>query len=513
MHIALLPIDERPVNTGLAVDVAAIAGAQVEIPPMDLLPKMRVPGKVDLLGSWLLDTAAQPATDGVVVSIDMLVHGGLIAGRTTPDLTSPTLDRLGILREVRVARPTLPMSAVSLVTRASDSYSPDEEPSYWEHYGRELHRYGAALHRCFEAANSDGCLDSYQHEIDQLEDVIPAAVRADFQTRRLRNHIVNLECLRLLADGVINPLLITADDTARHSAGSLEQNWLRHWSRALQSGVNLLMYPGADEVDAVLTARAITDLHQESVSCEVECYTPEGLDRIANYENQPVRVGASRQIAAAGAHLALDGKPDIRLIVHPPDPGGGDCFGGRPVDDPRAVEGTVALVKRSIDSGAEVALADVRYSNGSDPSLVQALHDEGLLPSLSAYAGWNTAGNSIGTTVAAAVCSVIGQRTGTYDGVAARRLLLHRVLEDHYYQSIIRTRLAASNDSYHPGPLTPGVQSAYLAEVTDALNLALHTLAQDEEWEVRDVALPWGRTFEIDFHLVPAASRGVESRR
>jgi Protein of unknown function (DUF4127) len=511
LRIALLPIDERPVNTALAVDVAAIAGAQVEIPPMGLLPKMRVPGKVDLLGSWLLETAAQPTTDAVVVSIDMLVHGGLIAGRTTPDLTSPTLDRLGVLREVRADRPNLHISAVSLVTRASDSYSPDEEPSYWQQYGRELHRYGAALHRCFEDANREDRLDSSQEEIDQLDGAIPAAVRADFQARRLRNHIVNLECLRLLADGVINPLLITADDTARHSAGSLEQTWLRHWSRALQSGASLLMYPGADEVDAVLTARAITDRHQESVSFAVDCYTPDGLDRIANYENQPVRVGTSRQIAAAGAHLAVDGKPDIRLIVHPPDPGGGDRFGGRPVDDPAAVGGTLTLVKRSLDSGAQVALADVRYSNGSDPSLVQALQDAGLFPYLTAYAGWNTAGNSIGTTVAAAVCAVIGQRTGTYDRVAARRLLLHRVLEDHYYQSIIRTRLAASNDTYHPGPLTPEVQSAYLAEVTNALNLALRTLAQDEELEVRDVALPWGRTFEIDFRLDCAVPGDADS--
>jgi Protein of unknown function (DUF4127) len=512
LRIALLPIDERPVNTRLAVDVAAIAGAQVEVPPADLLPKMRVPGKTDLLGSWLLDTAAHPATDAALVSIDMLVHGGLIAARTTPDLTTPTLARLDILRQLRATRPSLPMSAVSLVTRASDSYSAEEEPAYWEHYGRELHRYGAALHREFEAAQSDSPLRSSQQEIDQLNGLIPAAIRTDFQTRRLRNHIVNLECLRLLADGVIDPLLITADDTATHSAGSLEQTWLQHWSRAIQPAGDLLMYPGADEVDAVLTARAITDLRQQQVSCTVECYTPDGLHRVAKYENQPVGVSASRQIAAAGSHLAVGGKPDVRLVVHPPDPNGGDWFGAPPIGDPEAVAGTVALVKKSIDSEAAVALADVRYGNGSDPLLVQALQAEGLLGSLTSYAGWNTAGNSIGTTVAMAVCTVVGQHTGTYDGIAARRLLLHRLLEDHYYQSLIRTQLAASNDGNRPGHLTPETQSAYLAEVTDALNLALQTLAPGEEWELRDVALPWGRTFEVDFRLaLTVRDRRVDS--
>ena len=111
-----------------------------------------------------------------------------------------------------------------------------------------------------------------------------------------------------------------------------------------------------------------------------------------------------------------------------------------------------------------------------------------------------------------AVCTVVGQHTGPYDGIAARRLLLHRLLEDHYYQSIIRTQLAASNDDYCPGRLTPETQSAYLAEVTDALNLALQTLAPGEEWELHDVTLPWGRTFEVDFRLtLTVRDRRVDS--
>ena len=62
-----------------------------------------------------------------------------------------------------------------------------------------------------------------------------------------------------------------------------------------------------------------------------------------------------------------------------------------------------------------------------------------------------------------------------------------------------------------PGPLTPETQSSYLAEVTHALNLALQTLAPGEEWELRDVTLPWNRTFEIDFRLVCALRGDVET--
>ncbi|MBN9344954.1 MAG: DUF4127 family protein, partial [Devosia sp.] len=82
-RIALLPLDERPVNVRLPADVAAIAGASLALPPRETLPDLRKAGRADELGAWL--EAASDAADALVVSTDMLCYGGLIASRTSAD--------------------------------------------------------------------------------------------------------------------------------------------------------------------------------------------------------------------------------------------------------------------------------------------------------------------------------------------------------------------------------------------------------------------------------------------
>ncbi|SEL23066.1 DUF4127 family protein [Nonomuraea pusilla] len=500
MNIALLPLDERPVNTRLPVDVGAVAGARVHLPGRDLLPRMRVPGQADLLGEWLLGHAD---ADAAVVSVDMLAHGGLIAARTTQDATATVLRRLDVLRRLREAAPALPISAVSLVTRASDGYSGDEEPSYWPSYGRELHAYGGLLHRAHQG-------EPVAERLAELDAQIPAPVRSDFQRRRLRNHVVNLESLRLHAEGVVDPLLITADDTAVHSAGSVEQDWLRHWARALDAPGTLLMYPGADEVGALLVARALAAAQGEPIRVAVVAGDPAGLDLVAPFENLPAGLGARRQAQAAGTTLVEDPEAaDVVLVVHTPDPGRGDWCGAPPQPDPAAAKATVQAVRAALDTGAAVALADVRHTNGSDPALVEALIEQELIEPLAAYGGWNTAGNTMGSVVAAAVATIAGRRNGTLDARAATRLKLHRLVEDYAYQAVVRPRLAREHRlGYTAGQFREGAfggerAQGYLDQVETLLRPLLRALAGDDRWTLGDLTLPWTRTFEIDFTLTP----------
>ena len=218
LSIAFLPLDERPVNVGLPLAVAAIAGAELVLPE-GLLPQLRRPGNADALALWLEDEASE--ADAAIVSLDMLCYGGLIAARTTADGTLMALERLETLRRIREQLPKLPICAVSLVMRASNSYSAQEEPAYWAQHGKELHQLGALHHRdLLEAAGAPG-FPGNAAELAALRRALPAKVIADFERRRLRNHHVNLEALALASEGVIDPLLITADDTAEHSAGSV----------------------------------------------------------------------------------------------------------------------------------------------------------------------------------------------------------------------------------------------------------------------------------------------------
>lgn len=508
LSIAFLPLDERPVNIGLPEGIAAIAGAQLVLPPAAHLPDLRRPGDADGLGTWL--EAAAESADAVIASIDMLCYGGLIAARTTADTTLTALRRLDLLRRIHANRPELPLSAVSLVMRASNSYNAQEEPEYWSRHGMELHRLGALHHRDLLATL--GATSSADDELEALRAALPAEILADFERRRLRNHQVNLEALALAADAVLDPLLITADDTAEHSAGSVEQVWLRHWSRVLPVAGEVLMYPGADEVAAVLVARQLGKRFGIVPSFTVECADPAGMARIAKYENSPMHEAVERQIRASGSAISAD-RAAIALVIHAPDPKRRDHCGmvtsrtdpsrhdqdGSMFDAADAAEAqrTADLVARLLEAGRDVALADLRYSNGADPLLIEALSARGLLMSLVAYGGWNTAGNALGSVVAAAAATVVGKAAGTFDPAAARRMLLHRLVEDYAYQSVARRPY---NAGVYTFPDAAEEQAAATA-LTATLTAMLRDLSRRAALAVSGLRFPWHRSFEIDFSI------------
>jgi len=496
-RIALLPLDERPVNLLLPIDVGRVAGVPVDVPPSEALPRLREPGDVDALAVWLSDRAADPAVTHLVVSIDMLLYGGLIPGRTSHDTLLEALSRLDVLRRIHASRPDLTISAVTLVMRASDSYSAAEEPDYWSSYGRELHALGADVHRL-------GAGDDVP-PLAALTDV-PADVVSDFATRRLRNHVVNLACLQLVEEGVLDFLAVTADDTAVHSAGSAEQEWLRHWLRFLPSGRSVLMYPGADEVGAVLVARALSSASATSVAFRVECPQPGGLELVPPYENQPLAASIERQVRAAGGHLVTADEADVVLVVHAPDPARHDMFNGYPdAVDHAAIDATVDAVRRESALGRRVALADVRYPNGSDAALLWRLAEEDLLGRLVAFSGWNTAGNTLGSVVALATASVAGSRAGSADEDALRRALLTRLLDDFVYQSVVRTEVAPSffPDSLpvDDESLISSAETAFTERMQEIMSASLPSSG----WTLASVTLPWRRSFEVEIGLTPSA--------
>lgn len=493
-HIALLPLDDRPVNIALPKDVARVAGWIVETPPAAILPNYREPGDTSALSAWLVEQAQNPATEHLIVSLDMLCYGGLIASRTSRHSMSETLSRLDILRTIKEMRPDLPISVVSLVMRASNSYSAAEEPEYWEDYGKDLHQLGATIHT-LDAANENIALTDLTH--------VPAHIVSDYATRRVRNHVLNLAALILVQDRTIDFLAITADDTATFSAGSAEQQWLGHWMRFLPSGSSVLMYPGADEVGAVLVARAMSDATQVSPTVRVSCPDPEGLSRTPLFENVPLEISVKRQIRAAGAtQISHNGLADVVLVVHSPDPALHDMTLGYPDhDDLISIRATAQQIEAELEAGNLVALADVRYPNGADARLIQTLIENGTLRRLVAFGGWNTAGNTLGGVIATAVAAVVGQRTDSVSTPAIEQALLVRVLDDYGYQSVIRSE---DGPSLFPDSLPmPEVNLVSAAEqaITTRIDFILKETLSVSEWYLTRVTLPWRRRFEVEVDI------------
>ncbi|MFQ3684471.1 DUF4127 family protein [Roseiflexus sp.] len=508
MRVGLLPLDERPVNIRYPAMIAAIAGIELALPPDDLLSNLREPARCSDLVAWL--QAIAPAVDALIVDVEMLAFGGLIASRISDDPPGSALSRLDTLRTIKNELPGLPILAFNVITRISNADASTEEPLYWATYGTRLYRLSQLLDR---AAQGEPLTD----EIAALRAEIPAEAVRDMLRRRLRNHIVNLASLHLLDSGAIDLLVLSSDDTSPFGLGSREKRWLASWADLLapdgrenaagSSGV-LLMYPGADEVGCTLLARIINQHAGRAPRIAPLYAIPGGEDVVAPYEDGPVRLTIERQIHAIGGTVAsADGDPDLWLAVNTPSPRRtewDETFAAEERDERyNHLDALVERVSELQESGRQVIVADVAYPNGADPVLMELLIEKVDLLRLAGFGAWNTAGNTIGTALAQGCAALLA--TTPAQRIAHLRFLLHRFVEDWGYQHVVRraahAMLERTAGAHEPDDTTIGAICRWIETHLNARIGALPGFAGHWRITPGSTHLPWRRLFEVDFAL------------
>ena len=483
MKIGLIPLDERPVNTRYPAMIGAITGVAVDMPPPDLRSHFRKPADCAALHDWLLRHAAD--WEALVVSLEMLVYGGLLPSRITQDSTRDVLARLDSLRELKRRYPRLQIYAFGLITRISKNPASVEEPDYWHESGPQIYDYSQQ----YDAHHFGGApAPVHAPKPDHLQEML---------RRRMRNHLVNLATIDLLADDVFDLLVISSDDTSEYGFGTREKAWLREWARRRGDDPRLLMYPGADEVGAALLARAILRLRGAVPRFYAHYAIPADAERIAPFEDGPVRLTLERQIRAVGGRQVDDiAEADLVVALNTPAPSGQDFFDPAYAASDRqirgaAIEAFAAQIADWTAQGRRVIVCDVAYPNGSDPALIDALQRHIALDKLAAYGGWNTAGNTIGVALAQGIANL-----QIADEAAAQRFLAHRFIEDHCYMHCIRPRMDATTTLYDDA-----TESAMTDLVARALPAEIAKLPDLRGWRALNVRLPWQRRFEVDFDL------------
>lgn len=506
MKIVLAPLDERPVNTRYPQMVAAIAGAELALPPVKVRGEGRAPADTQAVASWLAEQAKD--ADGIVASVEYLAWGNLINSRISPASASDGLARLSALDGLKN------VFAFGLITRVSNANDCVEEPLYWKDWGTRCYALSQLLHK-----ESAGALTSEEGEkLIALRAEIPAAFVCDWLVRRARNHALNLALIERLASGNLDFLLITSDDTSPWGLPSREKAYLEGWLKILGPATDgrTMMHPGADEVGSALVARMLCKQFGKSPKiCPVYSH-PGGEELVAPYEDRAVRLTVEGQIGACGGQLWPDPETaDIILAVLTPSPVRTEWRAsfaesereGRTAD----YEALLEKIGAWQEAGKLVALGDVAYPNGADPLAIELLFAEsspvkpGLLAS---FGAWNTAGNSLGTTVAQAVALFLaGDRA---DARAQNLALAHHFLEGWGYQTEVRKEARAKSVErgwpYDPDPASEEQQAFTRQSVEAGLTERLKILQRAGigvglTLVPGSVALPWKRTFECDFTL------------
>jgi len=158
----------------------------------------------------------------------------------------------------------------------------------------------------------------------------------------------------------------------------------------------------------------------------------------------------------------------------------------------------VIAIREYIRSGKKVIISDTAYSNGADVELIALLRNYKLLNKITAYAGWNTNGNTLGTVLASGAASLYGDNNLEF--------LLYRIIEDCGYQAITRQavikELVSKGLSYYDFK----DKTFWVEDITkDMLNGFVQCMVnsnfKDSIITVKEVKFPWNRMFEVDLDI------------
>jgi hypothetical protein len=482
LRLALVPLDSRPCNTQYPLLLNQAAGASLETPPQTLLGDLTAPADSDALLRWLDE---QDQADEVILFANTLLNGGLVASRQAQAYEG-TDDRLEALADYCRSHESVRITVVDILPRLIPSqFDPVLAP-----YADALRDYGMAW---------DGA-DAAGEEI-----AAPADIPADaLETYRALQEAGRDQALALndLADqGLIDRLIVSADDGAAHCPANITFRALEKDRASATTTAR-----GADELTMLLVAQACAS-HADLAPTPVRLVwsDPEAADRVYPYESQTAAAIVEEKMALAG--LTPDDSASRTLYIHA---------------DSADAPTTLAAIRDNADC---LALADIAQTNRGDAQLQEVLLDPIMADAVTFYAGWNTAGNSIGTVCAA---------------LRIADLADHQDLSDTQEQDVFRAlesfrALRLGEDQLWMASLAPGLQEEFMSaglcdtytvfasasaartaqrrldaawtsqndrlaacmNTNHILTLGDRTLAGDIKGFSSAVAFPWNRAFEI----------------
>lgn len=492
--ILFLPLDERPCNTTFPVQMCeGVNDVELCLPPREYLGCKKSPADTAALDQWLFANIS--GCEAAVLSIDMLLYGGIVPSRLHHFTDAECRERLDRLRALRRIAPDCRLYAFNLILRAPAYSSSEEEPDYYAEYGRKLYEIGYSS----DKAERDTLSSQEMIVWEDSKRNVPPEVLADFTNRRQVNRRANETMLEMAKERIVDFLVIPLDDCAQYGWAAREQRQLR--KKVIQLGLSnsVYMYSGADEVGSVLLARAVNNLRRRNPAVFLRYSAVKGTFIIPKYEDRPLGENLKWQIAAAGGHVCAGiDEADFVLMVNAPT-ASGEAMGEASQDNASLdasyfSERCLPEFVNEIDHIKKpVALADVALANGADNELMGMLREKCLLGRLSSYAAWNTAANSAGTCIAHMMLRT-GQRH------AGNTFTQLRLLEDWAYMANIREVAMAwvlqhGGGYYNIGGLEEPLGrliAEQLQQYADGFAPSIH---------VKEITFPWRRLFDIAIEI------------
>ena len=511
--ILLVPLDSRPPCREFVINGGKIIGREIVTPPTEYMDYYSKAGETTEMRQWLAENAG--GADAVILSIDQLLSGGLLAAREA-HISHADIDALATyLRTLHTAHPNVPLHAFYILPRAI----PQDGIEGWRER-RALLAYARLLGRVGEGLPVD------EDEMERL--------RGEFPPDDLEKYLAHFDestalasmLIELTEEDVLTRLILGQDDGEEYSVGNLKKKELA----ALLAQKHIaqeraMIVHGADEIALSMLARlSVDELRTRGGAVPriaLRYARADMADMIFPFMAVSNDVTAREKIAMLGAALAEDGtSSDLTLLISAGD-SGADTLGTRA---PAAT-----AVKDMLTAGTSVALVDLTRHFHAEETLLPILVEKNVpVNALTAYAGWNTASNAIGTALAQAVLYHCAMQRAENSEESARAayanlaFLTGRIAEDEFY---LKETIDRVNDTLR----NAGYQNTADLDLTRNWRWANDLLTNDLSRRIRsyesttafrapfvqnDMRLravqsnitayyPWPRTFEIRMETHP----------
>lgn len=499
IKVLLIPLDSRPPCTQFVIELGRLAGIETILPPSEILDNYRQPAQQAVLRQWLLDNITQ--VDAAIISVDMLIHGGLLASRHAAGTDEDINQTMEVLQRIHESNPQLPLYVFSIIPRLLLADDPVNAP--WQ---KPVMNYSILKNQ----------LELFDNPIDgkklrDLEDKIPPQVLQRYVSLYQRNIAINKRLIDLTAKGTIYFLALGQDDGQPFGLPNQAKEQLSQYVQYhILDGKKTIITRGTDEIALTLMGRYANDHLHWSPQVYVTWSHPKGPSMVMPFMPHSIARTVEEKLATLGATPVSNIRDaDFVLYIH----------AGNSKTTPNQLKRAAEDVSALINQNYYVAIVDLTEDYYAHQTLFPWLTTKNVdLTKLASYAGWNTTSNSVGTALAQASIFtgrlhqvVQHEQLSLY--AAQLTFLTNRFLDDWYYQKQIQPVI---NKELKIAKINPNLLGEHYSTTNNRINrllvssgdqllrqvLAPKTITiETQKYRVNHFELysilPWDRTFEI----------------
>ncbi len=420
IRMVLLPLDSRPCTYDFPQRLVPEKLCELCVPPFALMDFYRTSSEYDRLEQWLLENCTD--ANVLVLSVEQLLHGGLLASRNNSIPEETCHERLSLIKRLKQRNPSLKIYLFSIIMRATVSTLSAESQRWWE----LVAQYSHAAYLAQQAPDTTNI-----EAVETLTAQIPPSVLVEYNAVRRRNHGINKACVQLVAQDIADYLLLLQEDCAPQSLQVLEQHALKQLAAVNGLSDRIDLHNGTDEAASELCVKVL--LQGEEIPLRT-LWLGGNHDFTARYEDRPFKENLN-------SHLRMmrfydDQKADLVLAILPPKHNQFDNC--PPSYNPTLdyteteYEAMAAHLQELDQQDKRCYLLDLTHANGGNLPFLRYLNERLPVMKLDGYSAWNTASNALGTILAQIGSDHLrGDRS-------SKRSLQERLLDDLLYQSLIR---------------------------------------------------------------------------